>query len=645
MSNPIRFVLVPAVCVLASAGFFVFYPIADGDIFWHLAAGKEILLHHRFLYADPFSYSVAAAPWTDLHWLYQIIVFIVQKLTGFQGLLVFNSLMFGGACCMLFWTFRSKGMLWFQAALLLLLVYEVRYLVPIRPIVFSLFYMALFYLILESYGTSKKITYLLLLLPVQVAWVNTQGLFMLGPVIAASYLAGELLTNAIRKDDTPASLNFRREMVCAVLILLSLLLVNVFNPYGIKAFSLSWILLGRIDPGLHNIYSANIPENAPLYSLLGTESGHYAWAVICMTLVAVVVTVFSRKIRFPLVFAALCFLLLAIMAQRNIPLYIFALYPLLAISCAHLREYGSISKPIKTVMKFIVFTVVISATCIALGKHVSILLRYYTGPVAPFSFPSGSMAYLHSHSVKGPIFNADRYGGYCIWDLYPENKVFIDTRLAIRSRRFFSEYLSMLDMPAQFTLAQTRFGFTCAIVPLALVDRYFTLASFLYHAPGWRLAYTDGAEALFMRDTNIDSLRLDSNMVVDSIQRVLQKRWERFPQVAGEARYHLGTFLCRIGCCATAERVLSQLPDPASVIMRADNLAVCGAVDSAIVLMERLLMEEPRLSAVRIELARLYMQSHNFQKALENVIFVLRRDPLNSQARALVKIIRSKSHT
>ena len=51
-----------AVAFLAALG-----PIADGDIYWHLAAGRRMLQDHALLRVDPFTLSAAGRPWIDVH--------------------------------------------------------------------------------------------------------------------------------------------------------------------------------------------------------------------------------------------------------------------------------------------------------------------------------------------------------------------------------------------------------------------------------------------------------------------------------------------------------------------------------------------------------------------------------------------------
>ena len=47
---------------------------------------------------------------------------------------------------------------------------------------------------------------------------------------------------------------------------------------------------------------------------------------------------------------------------------------------------------------------------------------------AEWRYPAGAADFLLAHHVAGPIFNTYEYGGYLIWRLWPEQRVFIDGR-------------------------------------------------------------------------------------------------------------------------------------------------------------------------------------------------------------------------
>src|SRR3989338_10285503 len=62
------------------------FPLTDADIWWHLAAGRRMLETRAFLRSDPFCLASLGAPWVDLHWGFQLLVYGLWKLGGTAAL-------------------------------------------------------------------------------------------------------------------------------------------------------------------------------------------------------------------------------------------------------------------------------------------------------------------------------------------------------------------------------------------------------------------------------------------------------------------------------------------------------------------------------------------------------------------------------
>jgi hypothetical protein len=58
----------------------------DGDVSWHVAAGKWILAHQRIPTTDPFSFTAAGHPWVATEWLSEVVYALAFDLAGYAGL-------------------------------------------------------------------------------------------------------------------------------------------------------------------------------------------------------------------------------------------------------------------------------------------------------------------------------------------------------------------------------------------------------------------------------------------------------------------------------------------------------------------------------------------------------------------------------
>jgi hypothetical protein len=142
-----------------------------------------------------------------------------------------------------------------------------------------------------------------------------------------------------------------------------------------------------------------------------------------------------------------------------------------------------------------------------------------------------------------------RYGGYLLWHLYPEKKVFIDTRLVIRPPEFFAEYLAISDHPELFAAVAKKFNVTHAIVPSALFTRHLKLIQWLYKSDDWRLAFTDGASVLFVRNdmANYPRLDLSNDSTVQNIADSIGVQWKDAPAVRCDALIYFAGLLQTLG--------------------------------------------------------------------------------------------------
>ena len=494
-----RFSIIRFIIAL-TAGYFVFYPLTDPDIFWHLASGREILSGRQLLFSDPFSFSLPNASWIDLHWFYQISVYLAYKTGGYYNLLIFNSIiLFVSFTIMTHAVSNKKSKEILSSLLFCIFIFQLRYLLPVRPIVFTLLYMSVFIYMLERFCGSGKLKYLFFLLPAQVLWVNCQGLFMIGPAICFAYLAGEGIHYLLRKYKIEvfryATALKGKDLLFLCCMSFIVIAVSALNPYFFKSFLLSFKLFGRILPDTANVYSTMIPENIPLLKMIGTSSASYVYTFFGISVIVVIFSIINSEwLKISHVLLILMFMVLSYMAQRNLILYAFSVIPFIVWNLDKCRFLNQKRFLFRT-SEFLLCIVVL----IMVWKHSSYAFAGKDG-VAPFTFPTESAKYLKINKIEGNVFNADRYGGYLIWKLFPEEKVFIDTRLIIRSKEFFTDYLRLLRYPENnFNNLAQKYNITHVVVPVATTGLYLPLVRYLLSRNDWQMVFSDGAEVLFLK--------------------------------------------------------------------------------------------------------------------------------------------------
>jgi len=92
---------VVAALAAMAAGFFKSTLLDDGDVYWHVAAGRWILAHAQVPHVDPFSFTFAGAPWNAHEWLAEVFMAATFQLSGWTGVLVLFGAAMGAAVLLL----------------------------------------------------------------------------------------------------------------------------------------------------------------------------------------------------------------------------------------------------------------------------------------------------------------------------------------------------------------------------------------------------------------------------------------------------------------------------------------------------------------------------------------------------------------
>jgi hypothetical protein len=475
---------------------------------------------------------------------------------------------FSASVLILYCAFPShRGSSAFSVALFSVLVYLSRYLLDLRPVLLTILCIAIFIWSLERFRISGQRRYLWIPAIVQVFWVNSQGLFVLGIVIVLLYLVGEWLNCAIARK-WPASVAAEsilrgRDLWTLATAAPLLAVVSLINPYGIRGLLLPLELFHRIDPSLKNIFAYNISENLPLVAMISSEP-HYVIAVAFFALAGLLLFILNaRRVRFAHVFVFLCFLALAWMAKRNIILFFMAAAPVLAHYTAMIQLPKGLNGRMRPLLKQVVLICSIALSVAFTAAHARVLVKHAPGTwIAPFSVPEGAVEYLKKNSIHGNMFNSDRFGGYISWKMYPPQKTYIDDRLVIRPRQFFADYLEVLDNPEQFDGVVKRWGITHVVLQTAVFDRYMKLARSLYADSSWKLLYADGVSTVFGLADSVsrDAVHLDSLSFAESVLHSLALRWKGQKNIYNETAIYLGIFLLNMGSPKNALEVFNRIP-------------------------------------------------------------------------------------
>jgi hypothetical protein len=649
-----RFIDLLAFVVLALLVFAAsFTPAADNDLWWHLAAGREMLARRSFLFVDPFTLSAAGRPWIDVHWLFQLGVLGLYQWHGLVALVVAKAILVSAGACVLLATVRRSASDPDVATPLFVVgmgaaMFFARHLILVRPVVVTLLFLALFLLIIEAFARGAPARRLLWLPLLQIVWVNSQGLFALGPALIAAYAAGGAISARVAPRARELPPQGTRRLAGAAGLCLAACLVT---PYGLAGFSLPLRLLLRLTPADGNVFSANIAENVPPWLLERSAPGLMLPFFVALGLCGLSLAIALRRRQLVvgrgLVMAL--FALLAWLANRNVLLFFWMATPLAVLNVAPALADGLARLRTRAPVALVRWSTR-GTVAAALGTLIALVAVAHARetPIAepaPFRIPAGAVAHLGARlpaaGAPARIFTADHYGGFVTWALFPRALPFIDTRLVLHSADEYAEYLGLLDNPPRWDEFARRQRFDHALLPAAFPDRYLGLIQHLAASPNWRLVYTDGTEVLFTSAAAGEpAVDLDDPAVVHGLLAVLDRRWPQTSEPGRAARHHLARLLALLGHPARARDVLATLDpgDLTAALLLAHTHLQPGAADlaAAAAIAERLLAEGHAVPPVFDLLATIALVRGDRAAAVAHLRRSLTLDPFGAEAKALL---------
>ncbi|MCL6622422.1 MAG: hypothetical protein K6T55_10005, partial [Syntrophobacterales bacterium] len=194
---------------------------ADPDLWGFLAFGRLFWHSPSFPYEDVFSFTPTLKPWIYHEWLSGVIFYPLYTAFGAPGLQTLKYLLGLATVGLLYAAARLRGAhpLAVLVTFLPLLPQFINFYHPLRPQVFTFFFLALLLLVLERARLTGRFRPLFLFPLVMVAWANLHGGFLAGLGVLLLYGVGEALS--------------RRPAWPYFLTLALGTLATLINPYGL----------------------------------------------------------------------------------------------------------------------------------------------------------------------------------------------------------------------------------------------------------------------------------------------------------------------------------------------------------------------------------------------------------------------------
>ena len=483
--------------------------LGDASTGWHIRNGQRILHTRSIPHADPFSVSTSGSSWYAWEWLYDASMGAVYERSGLNGVVFVSAALIALTFALLF-RLMLQGGASLPIALLLLLLALISSSIHFfaRPHVVSWLFTLIWFAVLDSCepGPGSKNFRRLFWLPVlMLFWVNLHGGFVFAFVLLGVYLLSGFVEYF--RGEGEAQLRTAGWLRKLGTVTALSLLASLINPYGYKLhlhvyryLSDRW-LMNHIDEFL-----------APNFH------GFPQQCFAALLLMAIATLAIGRsRVRL----SHLLVLLLAgasgLYASRNLPVASILLVLLIAPLLSHAVRVQAVAPDTPQKMRVLLarFQRVASrvgAMDAGLRGHVwpiaalvlGIGIALHQGRLGPVQvmdahfdakhFPVEAAEVIAARGIREPIFTLDSWGGYLIYSLYPQAKVFVDDRHDLYGAAFFKQYLKTIRVePGWDALLNDNH------VNWVLLPKESALANALRGSQQWKVSYEDQTAVLFQR--------------------------------------------------------------------------------------------------------------------------------------------------
>jgi len=478
--------------------------LTDADTGWHVRTGEWILAHHQVPHTDLFSFSLPGHPWFAWEWLWDVMFAMIHQRWGLAGVVVASLAVICFTSAALFRLIRRKcnnGLVAIAVTLLATGACSIHWLA--RPHLFTLlFFVATLHITERAAGADGNPRMLLWLLPLTLVWTNIHGGFFVVFLVLACYIASDLLNAAIEPDGQ-RRIQFLRATGPWLAAGAGCLAVTFINPYG-------WQLHKHVIQYLADPYQ--MQHIAEFQSInFHAPSAVYFEPLLILALLTALWD--ARHRRFADVFLSLGWLHLALIAQRNVPLFAIASAPLVArgiVAAFEAARYGDLAGWVRRAAAgFVDGSATFEETDrlgrIYLASAVPFLLagvlllapkppgHRFTSVYDPAVYPARALSVLLTAETHH-VFAQDQWGDYLIYRLYPAKQVFIDGRSDFYGDEFSDRYLDLMNVRYGWQKTLDRYD-----IDTIVLSPEQALAGTLKVSRDWRVVYDDGVAVVFRR--------------------------------------------------------------------------------------------------------------------------------------------------
>ncbi len=435
----------------------------DADLFFHLKDGSLAARDHVLPTVERFSFTRAGTPMVALEWLASAVFFVVFSLGRYPAVAALCALLLAGAPALAARTWDDGSPSEEARALgAALVAFGFLPFALAKAQDFTIFLFALFLLLVRRWEQGRRWAPWAMAAALAV-WVNLHGGFMLG-----WGLLGVVCV-----------LDFARERRAAALAPWAAgTLACVLHPNGAAGFVYPLWMVFAAPSG-----RSAVVEWTPLAWMQAS-----AWPYVLLILAAAFVRVDRARGRFPWALCAAVLLAAGLRSRKMLPYFALAAYA--AAGRVQLRAALGKMRARACLAGAALALAAIGAVEVREARALAPL-----GPAADWEreYPRAGAAEIAARFPGRRVLSSYDWGGYLIYKLAPDNKIFVDGRLD-PYWTLLDDYGALIEAAPRWRALADAYG-----VEVALLPSDAPLARALARAPGWKLAGADSRAVLYAR--------------------------------------------------------------------------------------------------------------------------------------------------
>lgn len=481
--------------------------LREPDVWWQLLSGRWMLQQGQVTHSDMFSYTMAGHSWVNVKWLYEVLIALLEKALGPEGVLLLQCMVNAGLVWLLFKAIKytalllGRGVTEFQSVLAVLLFFAItEYRMAGRPEMISHLLCALYLFIMlrRPQAAWKDILWLL---PLQLLWANMHEGYPVGLVMTGTYAGAALLSYLLTKEQK----HLQQAGRLAAIFIASVFII-LLNPNGIVLWKQPFEIYRQVWANKYTteLYSWS---NAGYWTL--QAKWHVALLIAVLMYWPLRMRREKRSFYSPGMVAYLLLIplfgYLSLTANRNIPFAQIILLPSVAlllnsvangIKTRNEKLYAALSKRAFAASIILAAAFYIAVVSNAFYKSTGSANRYGIH-ISMLHNPTGAADFIEAHHIKGTPFSDYFVSSYLLWRMYPDFRSYIDLRdLDVFPVSFFDKYFELYKKPQLFHEADARYNFNYVVLSTSQLP---ALQMDLYWKEGYNMVYVDPVAVIFLK--------------------------------------------------------------------------------------------------------------------------------------------------